>query len=92
MPKFCNKFKKPCLWPIFDPFSTFHFQFRGQNFYGKASSVTTVSYGFLTPYQNLEKTNDIIPRKRTVRRKDGQTQFYRTDPSGYSRGSNKANC
>ena len=56
MPKFCNKFKKPCLWPILDPFSTFHFQFWGQNFYGKAGSVTTVSYGFLALYQNLEKS------------------------------------
>ena len=56
MPKFCNKFKKPCLWPILDPFSTFYFQFWGQNFYGKAGSVTTVSYGFLALYQNLEKS------------------------------------
>ena len=31
----------------------------------------TTSYGFLAPCQNLEKTNDTIPRKRPDRRKDG---------------------
>ena len=49
----------------------------------------TTSYGFLAPCQNLEKTNDTIPRKRpdkwkdgrTEGRKDGQTLFHRTLPT-----------
>ena len=45
----------------------------------------TTSHQFLAPYQNLEKTNDGIPRKRLGRwkdeRKDGQTLFYRTLPA-----------
>ena len=47
----------------------------------------TTSYGFLAPCQNLEKTNDTIPRKRPDRQdgqkdgwKDGQTLFHRTLP------------
>ena len=40
----------------------------------------TTSYGFLAPCQNLEKTNDTIPRKRPDRRRtDGRTEG-RTDP------------
>ena len=31
----------------------------------------TTSYGFPAAYQNLEKTNDTIPRKLSDRRKDG---------------------
>ena len=31
----------------------------------------TTSYGFLEPCQDLEKTNNTIPRKRPDRRKDG---------------------
>ena len=42
----------------------------------------SASYGFLTPCLNLEKTNDLIPRKRLERRTDGwkdrQTLFHRT--------------
>ena len=49
MTKFFNKLKKPCFWPIS--------QFLGQ----KKCSGT--SYGFLATCQNLEKTNDTIPRK-----------------------------
>ena len=49
----------------------------------------TTSYGFLAPCQNLEKTNDTIPRKRPDRMtegwkdgwKDGQTLFHRTLPA-----------
>ena len=45
----------------------------------------TTSYGFLAPCQNLEKTNDKIPRKCPEKRKegqkegqkDGQTLFHR---------------
>ena len=39
----------------------------------------TTSYGFLTPYQNLEKANDKIPRKHLDRRTHGQTE-WRRDP------------
>ena len=44
-------------------------------------------YGFLEPCQNLEKTNDIVPRKHwTDERMDGRTEgrqnlFYRTPPA-----------
>ena len=53
----------------------------------------TTSYGFLAPYQNLEKTYDTIPKKHLDRRKgrqkerrkdgqkDRQTLFYRTLPA-----------
>ena len=45
----------------------------------------TTSHQFLAPYQNLEKTNDAIPRKCPDRwkdeRKDGQTLLYRTLPA-----------
>ena len=34
----------------------------------------TTSYGFLAPCQNLEKTNDTIPRKRPDRQKDRRTE------------------
>ena len=33
----------------------------------------TTSYGFLASCQNLEKTNETIPRKHPDRRKDGRT-------------------
>ena len=42
---------------------------------------STTSYGFLAPYQNLEKNNDNIPRKQMEGWKDGQTLFYRTLPA-----------
>ena len=41
----------------------------------------TTSYGFLASWQNLEKTEDTIPRKPLDRRKNGQTLFYRTLPA-----------
>ena len=76
MTKFLNKFKKPCFWSIFVPFS----QFWGQKVFfpeNPAPSRTT-SYRFLAPCQNLKKTNNTISRKRQVRRKDGRTDG-RTD-------------
>ena len=78
MNKFFNKFKKPCFWSIFGPFS----QFGGKK--NQAVSHTT-SYRFLAPCQNLEKTNDTIPRKhpdtQKGRKKDRQNLFYRTLPA-----------
>ena len=72
MTKFFNKFKKPCSEPIFGPFS----QFWGQNrfFLENPTLSGTTSYGFLEPCPNLEKTNDIIPRKSPYRRMNGRTE------------------
>ena len=77
MTKFFNKFKKPCFWPIFGSI----FSILGaKKFYleNLALSCTTL-YGFLAPCQNLEKTNDTIPRQRLDRWKDGRTEA-RADP------------
>ena len=70
--------------PVFAPFLV-HFP----NFWGKKSFLEnlalsyTNSYGFLASCQNLEKTNDTIPRKRTDwwkdGRKDGRAEGW-TDP------------
>ena len=58
------------------------------------------SYGFVAPCQNLQKTNDKIPRKRLNRWKDGRTDGRMEgqmegqadpilqDPYGYHWGSN----
>ena len=37
-----------------------------------------MSFGFPAPCQNLEKTNDLIPKKNLDRGKDGQALFCRT--------------
>ena len=67
MTKFLNKLKENCVWPIFRSFS----QFLGQkNYFWKNRLPCTTSYGFLAPCQNLEKTNDTIPRKHMDRWKD----------------------
>lgn len=50
MTKSFDKFKKPYFWPNLDQFSPF-------------SLLHTTPYGFLTPCQYLEQTNDSIPRK-----------------------------
>ena len=65
MTKFFNKFKKPYVWPIFGPFSQF---LRQKKFSRKIRLLSrTTSYGLLALSQNLEKTNDTIPRKRPDR-------------------------
>ena len=53
-----NKFKKPCFWPIF-PIRLW-----------KILLSCITSNGFLAPCQNLEKTNDTIPKHRPDRRTD----------------------
>ena len=74
MTKFFSKFKKPCFWPIFPIFGAKFV------FLENLAPSRTTSYGFLAPCQNLEKTNDTIPRKRPDRRRtDGRTEG-RTDP------------
>ena len=83
MTKFSNKFKKPCFWPIFPIFGA------KKIFLENPALSCTTSYGFLAPYQNLEKANDTIQRKRPDRwregwtegQKDRQTLFYRTLPA-----------
>ena len=56
-----------------------------KDIYGKSGSVMQNSYGLLVPCQNLEKPNDIIPRKSPDRwknrYKNKQTLFYRTLPA-----------
>ena len=44
-----------------------------KNFSRKSGCDTQTSHRFLAPCQNLEKTNDAIPRKRPDRWKDGRT-------------------
>ena len=83
MTKFSNKFKKPCFWPIFPIFGA------KKIFLENPALSHTTSYGFLAPFQHLEKVNDTIKRKHPDRRmegqkderKDGQTLFYRTLPA-----------
>ena len=77
MTKFFNKFKKPCFQPIFGTFSKFQVQkiFFLQN---KPLSDTT-SYGLLTTYQFLEKTNDtFLENSCTDGRIESQIIFYKT--------------
>ena len=67
MTKFFNILKKT---PVFGPFLAHFANFGGKNIFleNPALSCTT---GFLVSCQNLEKTNDTIPRKCLDRRKDG---------------------
>ena len=60
MTKFFNKFKKPCFWTIFGPFSQFWEQ--KKKFPENPTMSSTTSFRFLAQCQNLEKTNDRIPR------------------------------
>ena len=67
MTKFSNKLKKPCFWPISDPFA----QFGGKKIFPENPALShPASHGILAPCQILEKTNDATPRKRLDRRKD----------------------
>ena len=64
-----------------------HFpKFLGKIFFPENPALSrTTSYGFLASCQNLEKTNDTIPRKHPDRWKDGwkdeQTLIHRTLPA-----------
>ena len=69
MTKFFNKFQSPCFQPIFSPFSQF---WRQKKFSDNPALSSTTSYGFLAPCQNLEKTDDAIPRKHPDGRTDGR--------------------
>ena len=71
------------FWPIFPIFWAKNF------FLENLALSRTTSYGFLVSCQNLEKTNNTIPRKRLDRRtegqkdgrKDRQTLLHRTLPA-----------
>ena len=67
------------FWPIFPILGAKKF------FLENPALSHTTSYGFLASCQNLEKTNDTIPRKRPDRQKDGrtdgQTLCHRTLPA-----------
>ena len=61
MAKSFNKFKNP----VFGPFLVHFPKFWGKNNFPENLAMScTTSYGFLAPSQNLEKTNDTIPRKQ----------------------------
>ena len=64
MTKFFNKLKNTLFLAHFCPI----FLILGVN--KLENPAGTTSYGFLAPCQNLEKTNDTIPRKRPDRHKD----------------------
>ena len=71
MTKFFNTLKKKVLahfWPTFPIFGA------KKIFLKNLALSHTTSYGFLASCQNLEKTNDTIPRKHPDRRKDRRTE------------------
>ena len=71
MTRFFNKFKKP----FFDPFLVHFPNFEGKkNFSRKYGSFMHNFIWVSSKSQNLEKTNDTIPRKRPDRRKYGKTE------------------
>ena len=76
MTKFFTIFKRPCFWPTFPILGAKVF------FLENPALSRTTSYWFLASCQNLEKTNDTIPRNRPDwwkdGRKDRQTLFHRT--------------
>ena len=76
-----NKFRKN-QWPSYLIFLA---HFWGKKNVPKNCPSVKTRYGFVTPCQNLEKTNDTIPTKhtdrRTGRQKDRLTLFHRTLPA-----------
>ena len=83
MTKFFNKNSKN---PVFGPFLVHFPNFGGKKFFQERLCHANL-YRFLAPCQNLEKTNDTIPRKQSDRCKDGRMEGWaerRTDllPSG----------
>ena len=85
MTKFFFKFKKPYFWSILPILGA------KKAFLENPALSRATSYQFLAPCQNLEKTNDTIPRKRPDGRTDGRKQPISKDLSGYRQGSNKQN-
>ena len=70
MTKFFNKFKKPCFWPFFGPFS----QFWGQKkMFGKICLChAQLHMDFQHHAKIYKKTKDRIPRKCLNRKTDGR--------------------
>ena len=72
---------------VFNKFKKLKFLVHSPNFWSKKHFLEnpalsrTTSYRFLAPCQNLEKTNNTIPRKLPDRRKDGQTLFHEILPA-----------
>ena len=64
--EFYSKFKKPIFGPFLVPFP----KLTGKNYFPESLVLScTTSYGFLEPYQNLQKTNFIFPENaHTFRR------------------------
>ena len=77
MTKFFNKFTKTLFlaqfWSIF--------QFLGAKIFFLQKIWLSCTTSYLAPCQNLEKTNNTIPRKRQDGRNDEQTLFHRTPPA-----------
>ena len=73
MTLFSNKFKKLWFWPNLGA---------KKLFLENLALSRTTSSGFLAPYQNLEKVNHTLQKKRldiwTEGWKDGQILFYKT--------------
>ena len=83
MAKFLNKFLKTLLlarlWSIFVIFGA-------KTIFMENSALScTTSYGFLASCQNLQKSNDTVPRKRPDRRTEGRTKVW-TEPISYGIG------
>ena len=74
MTKLFNKLKKPYFLVHFPHF------WEKKTFFKKLA-LSRTSHGLLTPYQNLEKANEPIPRKLADGRMDGQTLLHRTLPA-----------
>ena len=69
MTKFFNKFQSP----VFSPFLVHFPNFGDKKKLSENPALSsTTSYGFLAPCQNLEKTDDAIPRKHPDGRTDGR--------------------
>ena len=78
MTKFFSKLKKPYFWSTFPIFGVMIFKKK------KNPALSRTLYEFLTPCENLGKTNNPIPRKFQDRR----TGPISKGLSGYRQGSN----
>ena len=69
--------------PVFGPFLAHFPNFLSKKkIFWKIRLPRTTSYGFLASCQNLEKTNDTIPRKRLDRWKDWRTEGWTEGRTG----------
>ena len=71
MTRFFKKFKKP----FFDPFLVHFPNFEGKKIFSRKYGSVMHNFIWVSSIsQNLEKTNDTIPRKRPDRRKSRKTE------------------